>query len=73
MRRQGGGSGDGDRESGVKSPSEYSCRSYEMWVGGERAGDDQLKEKVSLRSEYGESVMEGETPRHTGRTRRVSK
>jgi len=48
--------GGGDIDSIMKSPSEYSSRSYEMWVGGDRTGDDATKEKMSIRSEYGDSA-----------------
>ena len=49
-RRLTEGPGDGDSHT-VKSPSEYSCRSYEMWVGGERVANED-KEKMSLKSQF---------------------
>ena len=44
-----------------------------MWVGGERAGDDQVKEKMSIKSECGDSIG-GEPEGHSklnGRVRKV--
>ncbi|KYM97213.1 Sodium channel protein para [Cyphomyrmex costatus] len=34
----------------VKSPSDFSCQSYELFVGQERGNDDNNKEKMSIRS-----------------------
>ncbi|XP_071554607.1 sodium voltage-gated channel paralytic isoform X7 [Temnothorax nylanderi] len=34
----------------VKSPSEFSCHSYELFVGQEKGNDDNNKEKMSIRS-----------------------
>ncbi|CAG7823253.1 unnamed protein product [Allacma fusca] len=62
----------GDHDSVGKSPS-FSCRSYEMWVGGERAGDDQVKEKMSIKSDCGDSIGEAEShSKLNGRVRKAS-
>ncbi|KAK2588265.1 hypothetical protein KPH14_004294 [Odynerus spinipes] len=34
----------------VKSPSDFSCHSYEFFVGQEKGNDDNNKEKISIRS-----------------------
>ena len=34
----------------VKSPSDFSCHSYELFVGGEKGNDDNNKERMSIRS-----------------------
>ncbi|XP_015185098.1 PREDICTED: sodium channel protein para isoform X5 [Polistes dominula] len=34
----------------VKSPSDFSCHSYELFVGQEKGNDDNNKEKISIRS-----------------------
>ncbi|XP_032685147.1 sodium channel protein para isoform X40 [Odontomachus brunneus] len=34
----------------VKSPSDFSCHSYELFVGQEKGNDDNNKEKMSIRS-----------------------
>ncbi|XP_076621060.1 sodium voltage-gated channel paralytic isoform X6 [Colletes latitarsis] len=34
----------------VKSPSDFSCHSYELFVGQERGNDDNNKERMSIRS-----------------------
>lgn len=33
----------------VKSPSDFSCHSYELFVGQEKGHDDNNKEKMSVR------------------------
>ncbi|KAG8036982.1 hypothetical protein G9C98_004304 [Cotesia typhae] len=43
-------------ESIVKSPSDFSCHSYELFVGQEKGNDDNNKERMSIRSV--ESVTE---------------
>lgn len=42
----------------VKSPSDFSCHSYELFVGQEKGHDDNNKEKMSIRSEGLDSVSE---------------
>lgn len=42
----------------AKSPSDFSCHSYELFVGQEKGNDDNNKEKMSIRSEGLESVSE---------------
>ena len=34
----------------VKSPSDFSCHSYELFVGQEKGNDDNNKERMSIRS-----------------------
>ncbi|XP_076763431.1 sodium voltage-gated channel paralytic isoform X16 [Xylocopa sonorina] len=34
----------------VKSPSDFSCQSYELFVGQEKGNDDNNKERISIRS-----------------------
>jgi hypothetical protein len=34
----------------LKSPSDYSCHSYELFVGQEKGNDDNNKERMSIRS-----------------------
>ncbi|XP_055621171.1 sodium channel protein para isoform X50 [Toxorhynchites rutilus septentrionalis] len=40
----------------AKSPSDFSCHSYELFVGQEKGNDDNNKEKMSIRSEGLESA-----------------
>lgn len=40
----------------AKSPSDFSCHSYELFVGQEKGNDDNNKEKMSIKSEGLESV-----------------
>lgn len=47
----------------AKSPSDFSCHSYELFVGQEKGNDDNNKEKMSIRSEGLESVSEMTRPR----------
>lgn len=42
----------------VKSPSDFSCHSYELFVGQEKGHDDNNKEKMSIRSDGLDSVSE---------------
>ena len=42
----------------AKSPSDFSCHSYELFVGQEKGNDDNNKEKMSIRSEGLDSVSE---------------
>lgn len=46
----------------AKSPSDFSCHSYELFVGQEKGNDDNNKEKMSIRSEGLESVSEMQKP-----------
>lgn len=46
----------------AKSPSDFSCHSYELFVGQEKGNDDNNKEKMSIRSEGLESVSEMHRP-----------
>lgn len=48
-----------------KSPSDFSCHSYELFVGQEKGNDDNNKEKMSIRSEGLESVSEMTKPAPT--------
>ncbi|XP_026827717.1 sodium channel protein para isoform X17 [Ooceraea biroi] len=43
----------------VKSPSDFSCHSYESFVGQEKGNDDNNKEKMSIRS-----IESASDPRH---------
>ncbi|XP_017780931.1 PREDICTED: sodium channel protein para isoform X5 [Nicrophorus vespilloides] len=63
---------DGGGPDIVKSPSEFSCHSYELFVGQEKGHVDNNKEKMSIRSEGLDSVSEqrGVPTNHT--TRKVS-
>nr|QRG33296.1 paralytic [Schistocerca americana] len=58
----------------VKSPSDFSCHSYELFVGQEKGNDDNNKEKMSIRSEGGDSLSEhrGRTIGPNGKVRKVS-
>jgi voltage-gated sodium channel type II alpha len=42
----------------IKSPSDFSCHSYELFVGQEKGNEDNNKEKMSIRSEGLDSVSE---------------
>lgn len=45
--------------SGMKSPSEeFSCQSYELFVGQEKTMDDNNKEKMSIKSDGGDSISD---------------
>lgn len=46
----------------AKSPSDFSCHSYEIFVSQEKGNDDNNKEKMSIRSEGLESVSEMQRP-----------
>nr|CAD7438987.1 unnamed protein product [Timema bartmani] len=56
----------------VKSPSDFSCHSYELFVGQEKGNDDNNKEKMSIRSEGGDSVSEHRSRAANGKVRKVS-
>lgn len=51
-----------EAEHMAKSPSDFSCHSYELFVGQEKGNDDNNKEKMSIRSEGLESVNEMSRP-----------
>lgn len=56
MHEAAGGSGghDGNNDPGAnvaKSPSDFSCHSYELFVGQEKGNDDNNKERISIKSE----------------------
>lgn len=54
----------------VKSPSDFSCHSYELFVGQEKGNDDNNKEKMSIKSEGGDSISEHRS-RANGKVRKV--
>lgn len=57
----------------VKSPSDFSCHSYELFVGQEKGHDDNNKEKMSIRSEGLDSVSEQRrVPTNPNKIRKVS-
>ncbi|XP_031337062.1 sodium channel protein para isoform X6 [Photinus pyralis] len=57
----------------VKSPSDFSCHSYELFVGQEKGHDDNNKEKMSIRSEGLDSVSEQRrVPTNPSKMRKVS-
>ena len=69
------------RESGVvKSPSDYSCRSYDLYAGNggnghhEKPSDDKdMKERSSIKSDDGDSGFNNEQRnRLNGKMRKVS-
>ena len=64
---------DGDVASVIKSPSDFSCVSYEMVVGQgqDRTNDENNREKMSIKSEGGESITENKQ-RTNGKFRKVS-
>lgn len=60
----------------AKSPSDFSCHSYELFVGQEKGNDDNNKEKMSIRSDGMESVSEitrNQTTAPTGLAAKVRK
>ncbi|KAJ8937407.1 hypothetical protein NQ314_011893, partial [Rhamnusium bicolor] len=57
----------------VKSPSDFSCQSYELFVGQAKGNDDNNKEKMSIRSEGLDSVSEQRRiPTNPTKMRKVS-
>jgi voltage-gated sodium channel type II alpha len=57
----------------VKSSSDYSCHSYESFVGQASGQDDNNKEKISIRSEGLDSVSEHRrVPTNLSKIRKVS-
>lgn len=65
------------RESGVvKSPSDYSCKSYDLYTGGnhqEKTPDERdYKERASIKSDDGESSNYEQRNRMNGKVRKVS-
>lgn len=67
-RRHGGGN-----EGGVvKSPSDLSCSSYELFVGQEKGGEEKdTKERASIRSAEGENLYDKEKARINNKMRKV--
>lgn len=57
----------------AKSPSDFSCHSYELFVGQEKGNEDNNKEKMSIRSDGMESVSEIRTTAPTGLAAKVRK
>lgn len=57
----------------VKSPSDFSCHSYELFVGQEKGNDDNNKEKMSIRSEGGDSLSEHRSRAGAGPNGKVRK
>lgn len=57
----------------AKSPSDFSCHSYETFVGQEKGNDDNNKEKMSIHSEGLESVSEMQRPAHSAIASSTSK
>lgn len=53
----------------VKSPSEYSCHSYELFVGQEKGIVDDNKEKMSIRSD---TLSQGKQSVQSNKIRKVS-
>lgn len=67
-RREGGGEG-----GVVKSPSDLSCSSYELFVGQEKGIEEKdTKERASIRSAEGESLYDKEKARINNKMRKVS-
>lgn len=56
----------------AKSPSDFSCHSYELFVEQEKGNDDNNKEKMSIRSEGGDSLSEQRAHLNASKSRRVS-
>lgn len=57
----------------VNSPSNFSCHSYELFVGQPKGHDDNNKEKMSIRSEGLDSVSERRRiPNNLNKMRKVS-
>lgn len=66
-RRRGGGDGV------VKSPSDLSCSSYELFVGQEKGVEEKdTKERASIRSAEGENLYDKEKARINNKMRKVS-
>lgn len=57
----------------AKSPSDFSCHSYETFVGQEKGNDDNNKERMSIHSEGLESVSEMQRPAHSAIASSTSK
>ncbi|XP_015436344.1 PREDICTED: sodium channel protein para [Dufourea novaeangliae] len=56
----------------VKSPSNFSCQSYELFVGQERGNDDNNKERMSIRSIESDRVKQINNHTTTTKVRKVS-
>lgn len=55
----------------MKSPSDFSCKSYELFVGQEKGMEDKdTKERSSVKSADGESIYEQKS-RINGKGRKV--
>lgn len=59
----------GPQGNGTKSPSEYSCHSYELFVGQEKGNVDDNKEKMSIRSD---TLSQGKQSLQSNKIRKVS-
>ncbi|XP_072152220.1 sodium channel protein para isoform X7 [Bemisia tabaci] len=60
----------GHAEGVVKSPSDFSCQSYELFVGQEKGNvDDNNREKMSIVSE---TLSQDKPPSHCSKVRKVS-
>ena len=78
--REGGAMTAAMRESGVvKSPSDYSCRSYDLYASAgvghhEKTSDDRdMKDRSSIKSDEGDSTITNEhRNRLNGKMRKVS-
>ncbi|XP_044010866.1 sodium channel protein para isoform X12 [Aphidius gifuensis] len=59
----------------VKSPSDFSCHSYELFVGQEKGNDDNNKERMSIRSveSIGEYRLRQINNNHTNAANKVRK
>ena len=63
--------GKGDGESRGRSPSQHSCRSDELFVGGEKERAN--RERMSIKSEMGIETLADQKPRANGKiARKVS-
>lgn len=56
----------------AKSPSDLSCHSYELFVGEEKGNDDNNKERISIRSDGGDSLSEQRSRLNASKVRKVS-
>ncbi|EEB14510.1 sodium channel protein type 4 subunit alpha, putative [Pediculus humanus corporis] len=61
-----------DRGEFVKSPSNSSWQSYELFVGQEKGNDDNNKERISIQSEGGDSISEQRSRLNATKFRKVS-
>ncbi|KAL0271720.1 UNVERIFIED_CONTAM: hypothetical protein PYX00_008718 [Menopon gallinae] len=56
----------------AKSPSDFSCQSYELFVQQEKGNDDNNKERISIQSEGGDSIREQRARLNANKVRKVS-